>query len=186
MRQLLGKDSVLQNERLNGHKAMCPAIASTIYGVNQDSWNESAYATLAAAWRVSASLKRHAAILSLARDLWKLDRMLKDFLERIYKAVENPPKVPEPVTPDQVMAMADALQKIHATIDSNYTRARNGGLTNHSILGIVFNSVKVRSEEILDIGDWLASYSDPDADRLLDRAIDELHRGEVHDLAVLN
>lgn len=165
---------------------MCPAIANTIYGVNQDSWNESAYATLAIAWRVSASLKRHAAIFSLAKDLWKLDRMLKDFLGRIYKAVENPPKAPEPVTHDQIMAMADALQKIHATIDSNYTRARSAGLTNYPVVGTVFNSVKLRSEEILDIGDWLAAYLDPDTDQLLDRAIDELHRGEVHDLSVLN
>jgi hypothetical protein len=162
---------------------MCPAIASTVYGVNQDKWNETAYATLSVAWRVSDSVKRHAAILSLARDLWKLDRMLRNFLEVLYKAVENPPKTAEPPTQEQLLTAAETLRNIHATIDSAYIRARSGGLTNNSIVGAIFNSVKLQSEETLEIGDWLASYSDPDVDMLLNRALDDLHLGNVHDLS---
>jgi hypothetical protein len=165
---------------------MCPAIANTIYGVNPDNWNAAAYETLAVAFRLSASLKKHAAILSLTRDVWQLDRLLKGFLEQIYKGAENPPAMPEPVTKEQIAACAETLRTIHTTVDSTYTRARNGGLTNSMLAGPVFNSVKLRSEEILDIADWLISYSDPDVDQLLNRAIDGLHRGEMHDLPVFN
>jgi len=183
MRRLPRKQA-LAEEFPRDHKAMCPAITDTIYGVNQDVWNESAYATLAVAWRVSASLKRHAAVISVAKDLWKLDRMLRAFLEQIYKAVENPPKTSAHATKEQIMATADALRKIHTTVDSCYTRAKGGGLTNHAIVGTVLNSVKVHSEEILEIGDWLATYSDPAVDKLFDKARDELRRGTVHDLPV--
>jgi hypothetical protein len=44
----------------------------------------------------------------------------------------------------------------------------------------------MRSEEVLEIGDWLATFSDPDADLLLNQAIDDLHCGKVHDLSAFD
>jgi len=162
---------------------MCPAIVNPAFGGNQDKWNEVGYATLSVASRVSNSLKTHTATLSLARDLWKLNTLLRNILEIVYNAVEHPTPPKEPVTQEQILAAAEVFRKVHGVVDNIYTLAKSKGLTNRRLLGTIFNSVKQRSEEVLDIGDWMVNYTDPEADKILNQAIDDLHRGHVHDLS---
>lgn len=165
---------------------MCPAIPiSTIYGPGTDHWNASAHAALSLAWRVSASVRSQATILSLARDAWKLERILRDFLEEIYKAAENPPPPPtEPITTEQIMDAANTLRQIHRTIEQLYTRAKSAGLTNRRFIGAALNSVKVRGEELLEFGEALAMSLNEDVDAFLERSLEDLRSGNMHDLPV--
>jgi len=167
---------------------MCPAIPIlNIYGVSADRWNASAHAALSVAWRVSASVRSQATILSLARDVWKLEHMLRDFLENIYKAAENPPPPPaEPITKEQVREAATTLQQIHRTIEQLYIRAKGAGLTNRRFIGAALNSVKVRGEELLEFGDALEMSLNEDVDAFLEHSLEDLRNGNVHDLPVFN
>jgi len=162
---------------------MFPAIPiSTLYGAGTDKWNASAYAALSVAWRVSASVRTQATILSLSRDVWKLDGILRNFLEEIYKAAENPPPPTEPVTKEQMMEAAKTLQQIHRTIEQLYVRAKSAGLTNRRFIGAALNSVKVRAEELLEFGDALEMSLNEDVDAFLEHSLEDLRSGNVYDL----
>jgi len=164
---------------------MCPAIpSSTLYGAGTDKWNASAHAALSLAWRLSASVKAQATILSLSRDVWKLDGILRHFLEEIYKAAENPPTPAEPIAKEQIMEAANTLQQIHRTIEQLYARAKSVGLTNRRFIGAALNSVKVRAEELLEFGDALEMSLNEDVDAFMERSLEDLRSGNVHDLPV--
>jgi len=163
---------------------MCPAIPiSAIYGAGIDNWNASAYAALSVASKASAAIRVQGAIFSVTRDVWKLDALLRNFLADIYHAVENPPPPPkEPITEDAMLDAANTLRRLHRLIDDLYLRARSGGLTNRRFIGAALNSVKVRAEEILEIGEALELALNPKVDALLSQSIEDLHNGNVHDL----
>jgi hypothetical protein len=162
---------------------MCPALPiSTIYGAGTDKWNASAYAALSVASRVSASVRTQGTIFSLSRDIWKLDGMLRNFLEEIYQAAENPPPPTEPVTKEQMMEAAKTLQQIHRTIEQLYVRAKSAGLTNRRFIGAALNSVKVRAEELLEFGDALEMSLNEDVDAFLEHSLEDLRSGNVYDL----
>jgi len=166
---------------------MCPAIPiSAIYGASTDKWNASAYAALSVASSVSASVKAQATIFSLSRDVWKLNGMLRNFLEEIYRrAAENVPAPTEPVTKEQkeqMMEAARTLQHIHRTIEQLYTRAKAAGLTNRRFIGAALNSVKVRAEELLEFGDALEMSLNEDVDAFLEHSLEDLRSGNVYDL----
>lgn len=161
---------------------MCPTLPiSTIYGADTDKWNASAYAALSLASSVSASVKAQATIFSLSRDVWKLDGILRNFLEEIYKAAEKPPPT-EPVTKEQMIEAAKTLQQIHRTIERLYVRARSAGLTNRRFIGAALNSVKVRAEELLEFGDALEMSLNEDVDAFLEHSLEDLRSGNVYDL----
>jgi hypothetical protein len=169
--------------KLTGGITMCPAIPiSTLYGAGTDKWNASAYGALSVAWRVSTSVRVQANILSLSRNVWKLDGILRHFLEEIYKAAENPPARTEPITKEQIMEAANTLQQIHRTIDQLYARAKSAGLTNRGFIGTALNSVKVRGEELLEFGDALEMSLNEDVDTFLEHSLEDLRSGNVHDL----
>jgi hypothetical protein len=162
---------------------MRPALPiSTIYGAGTDKWNASAYAALSVASRVSASVRTQGTIFSLSRDIWKLDGMLRNFLEEIYQAAENPPPPAEPVTKEQMMEAAKTLQQIHRTIEQLYVRAKSAGLTNRRFIGAALNSVKVRAEELLEFGDALEMSLNEDVDAFLEHSLEDLRSGNVYDL----
>ena len=167
---------------------MCPAIPIlNIYGASTDRWNASAHAALSLAWRVSASVRSQATIISLARNVWKLEHILREFLEKIYQTAENPPPPPtEPITKEQIMEAASTLQQIHRTIERLYIRAKSAGLTNRRFIGAALNSVKVRGEELLEFGDALEMSLNEDVDAFLERSLEELRNGNVHDLPIFN
>src|SRR5713101_4588151 len=164
---------------------MCPAVPiSTLYGAGTDAWNASAYAALSMAWRVSASLRTQSAILTLTRDVWKMDSMFRHFLEKIYKAAENQVPPSEPVTEQQILEAAKICRQIHGTVEQFYSRAKGAGLTNRRFIGAALNSIKVRSEEILDIGDALELSINSEVDKFLDRSLEDLRSNNTYDLPV--
>jgi len=163
---------------------MSPAIPiSAIYGAGIDNWNASAYAALSVASKVSAAIRVQGAIVSVTRDAWKLDSLLRNFLVDIYKAVENPlPPPKEPITEEAILDAANTLRRLHGLIDGLYSLAKSGGLTNRRFIGAALNSVKVRGEEILEIGEALELSLNPKVDALLSQSIEDLRSGNVHDL----
>jgi hypothetical protein len=165
---------------------MSPTIPITnVYGAGTDAWNAYAYDALSLASKLSAALKGQSDILSLTHKVWKLDALLRDFLAEIYRAVENPPKVQEPITEETILDAAHTLRRLHQLVDGAYSLARNAGLTNHKFIGAPLNSIKVRSEEILEIGEALELALDPKVDAMLNRSIEDLHNGIVYDLPTL-
>lgn len=163
---------------------MCPAVPiSAIYGAGTDDWNASAYAALSVASKVSAAVRQQGTIFSLTRDVWKLDSLLRDFLNNIYKAVESPPAPPaEPITEEATLDAANTLLRLHGVIDAIYSRTKRAGLTNRRFIGMALNSVKTRAEEIRDIAEAIELSLDPNVDALLNQSIEDLHNGNVHDL----
>ena len=162
---------------------MCPALPiSAIHGAGTDKWNASAYAALSVASRVSASVRTQGTIFSLSRDIWKLDGMLRNFLEEIYRTAENPPPPTEPVTKEQMLEAAKTLQQIHRTIEQFYARAKSASLTNRRFIGAALNSVKVRAEELLEFGDALEMSLNEDVDAFLEHSLEDLRNGNVYDL----
>ena len=82
------------------------------------------------------------------------------------------------------MEAANTLQQIHRTIEQLYARAKSAGLTNRRFIGASLNSVKVRAEELLEFGDALEMSLNEDVDAFLERSLEDLRRGNVHDLPV--
>jgi hypothetical protein len=163
---------------------LSPAIpVSTIYGAGTDTWNASAYAALSMAWRVSASLKNQNAIFTLTISAWKMDSALRHFLVQIYKAAENPQSVTSgPITEQQILEAAKTCRQIHSTIEQIYIRAKGAGLTNRRFIGAAINSIKVRAEDILEIGEALEMSINKDVDQFLDRSVEDLRNGSVYHL----
>src|ERR1700722_14295521 len=147
---------------------ICPAIPiANFYGAGADTWNASAHAALAVAWKVSVTVRTHGTLLALASKTWKLDNLLKKLLEEIRTAVANPQMPSQAITKDQVLEAARTCQQLYRTIDHMYARAKTAGLTNRILVGAALNSVKLRSEEILDIGDALELSVDQSVDAFL-------------------
>lgn len=163
---------------------MCPATTANVLGLGviTDEWNASAYAALAKARKLSAAVKSHAAILILAKEVWRLDNGLRKILSDLYTSVEHPKLQPEPITEEMVHNASRACLQLHARVDEIYELAKRAGLLNRSFVGAAFNSVKVRAEELQEIGDWLELSLNRDVDVMLDQSLQDLRSGEMVDL----
>ena len=75
------------------------------------------------------------------------------------------------------------LREMCTAIEDLHGRAKSIGLTNRSIVGASLNSVRLRSDEILDIVESIETSMNPAAEAIIDRSVEEYRRGESYDLA---
>ncbi|MGB8540841.1 MAG: hypothetical protein WCD49_04305 [Candidatus Acidiferrales bacterium] len=106
---------------------------------------------------LAAAVKRRANVISLAWDLRKADKTIRDLLERVYGILEGKIHVQpatEPVTPQQIEGMIDNLDMIARMIDTTHESMRRVGLTNNSLTAGSLASLVKHREGILDMADW--------------------------------
>jgi hypothetical protein len=161
---------------------MCPAMALGF----SDQWRAEAHRAASLAFRVSAALDNHAQMISLAANVWQLDRALSKFLEGIYLDIERRVKnniPPEPVKKEVLAESLRTLRTTANTIEGLYSRAKASGLTNRTLVGTALNSVRVRGDEILDLVESIELAMNPDIDKIFEKSLDEFKRGETFELA---
>jgi hypothetical protein len=125
----------------------------------------------------STVVKSLAGNLSLTKNLWTLDSKLAWLLESFYRAAEHPQVVP-PVSEDVVRNALSSLREVCEKCDAVYNKAKARGLTNRRFMGPALNSIRVRSDELLDIVETVEiSLSGSGVDAIFDKALAELHSG---------
>jgi hypothetical protein len=135
---------------------------------------------------LAAAVKRRANVISLAWNLRKADKTIRDLLERVYGIMEGKIQVEpasDPVTPQQVEGMVDNLDMIARMIDTTHESMRRVGMTNNSLTAGSLASLVQRREGILDLADWFdASLKTEEAAAIFARANRERELGQVVDL----
>ena len=89
-------------------------------------WKREALESESLVTRVSKSVTGHSLYLSIAMDVWRLDRSLKDFVCLIQNCIENPKRTQraEVVTDKEVLETASALKSLFYNIESLFSRLR--------------------------------------------------------------
>lgn len=162
---------------------MCPSISLNV--LSSDQWNAYAYSAVSVTYRVSAAVQKRAAAAVIATSLWRLDRLVSKLLATLYSSVENAPSNPnpDPITPEQVSSAVQTLRKLHATVESLYSRIQSSGLIHSPLVGASASSLRAHADEILEIAEWLELTQDSSgADGIFEESLAEFRRGEVFDL----
>jgi hypothetical protein len=142
-----------------------------------DVWNADAFSVAAFALRVSTAFRSHSSSVTLTARLWKLDGAMAGLLAKIYAAV-NSGRRADPPTEESVRAALSALRTICAATDTIYQAAKVSGHTNGWLAGAALNSIKVRSEELLDFVEAIETgMDDPRIDGIFEKSLAELERG---------
>ena len=124
------------------------------------------------------------ALIGLAGKLWKLDTQFKDLIETFYEGVKQPNVNNDPVSPEKLHAALDLLRGLCSQADEIYRAGKANGLTNRTLVGTSLNSVRVRSDELLDIVESVQiTLPSSEIDQILSSSIDEYKRGESFQLA---
>jgi hypothetical protein len=135
---------------------------------------------------LAAAVKRRANVLLISWSLRRVDKTVRDLLEKVYGIMEGRIQVeraPEPVTPQQVEGIIDTLDMIARTIDTTHESMRRVGLTNNSLTAGSLRSLVQRREGILDLADWFdVSLKTEEAAAIFARANTERALGQVVDI----
>ncbi len=151
--------------------------------VGTDLWQAEVYGALSAASRLSASVKQGLSTVQLGAKLWSFDRLLKKSFETIYYQIEHPDASPAPFDRAVALVSVVELRKLYGTVQTIYSRAKDRGLTNRSLTNSSLTSIVHRSEQFLELADWIEDVlTDNTIDEKFDRSLDEFKRGEVFDL----
>ena len=154
---------------------MCPGISLPMFDV----WNADAFSVASFALRDSTAFRSHASSITLTARLWKLDGAMADLLAKIYAGI-NSGRRADPPTEESVRAALSALRTICATTGTIYQAAKVSGHTNGWFAGAAINSIKVLSEELLDLVEAIETgMGDPGIDGIFEKSLAELERGET-------
>jgi hypothetical protein len=106
--------------------------------------------------------------------------------EKFYKQVETgTPVTVTPPTEEVVQSALKSLRSISESIEDMYNTGKAVGLTNRRFVGAALNSVRMRSDELEDIGESIELSLVPETDAIFDKALAALRAGDVVDFAQL-
>lgn len=106
--------------------------------------------------------------------------------EKFYKQVETgTPVTVTPPTEEDVQSALKSLRSISESIEDMYNTGKAVGLTNRRFVGAALNSVRMRSDELEDIGESIELSLVPETDAIFDKALAALRAGDVVDFAQL-
>lgn len=150
---------------------------------DSDRWDAEVYGAMALASKMSALVKDRAATVKLVYRLWNLDNILRKMLNQVHRSMEGAKRVGvEEVTPDRVKEVAQELRRLYGLLDKIYGPAKKAGLTNNSMTSMPLNSIRRRSEDILELAEWFEISLEPEyVESIFQRASDEERRGEIYD-----
>ena len=111
-------------------------------------------------------------------------------LDNLYGAFEGKHPVQTDATlPSEksVRHAADTLRGLSSKLDELVRYAKKTGLSNSALAGVAVDSIRTRSEEILDIVDFLDLILDPEIkpDDIVANSLAALQRNELFDLSAI-
>ena len=162
---------------------MCQTYPTYLDGLWQ--WKQEANGAASIVSRVARAVSGHGWYLAIAADVWRLDRSLRSFLADIYEGIEKPKpraKGAEPATDEVVLELAESFRSLYRDIDRLHSLAKRAGLTNTTLTGAAFNSVRLRAEEVLDLAETIEMLVKGNTRAIFERALEERQSGEVYSL----
>jgi hypothetical protein len=168
-------------------------------GFGTTTWDAQVSDTVGAASYVFASASRFSDAfnsgirkLQLAHQLSKYSNFLSGMMESIYAAGKNPEasasSSKKAATKEEVESGLRSLEYLYEINRRLYQRCEANRLTNYSLMAASLRNIDRRSEQLMDVIDWLKCYveSTPSKlDALFADAREKLENGEVYDLAEL-
>ena len=166
-------------------------------GVGTAIWDAQVSDTVGAASRVFASASRFSVAfnqgirkLQLAHQLSKYSNFLSGMMDKIYATGESPkPSASaEEATKEDWESSLRSLEYLYELNRRLYQKCEANRLTNHSMMAASLRTINRRSEQLLDVIDWLRCYiqiAPSELDALFADARKSLEDGDVYDLAEL-
>ncbi len=176
------------------------SVATMSLEFGSDLWNADMYETVgvashtyATAAQVSTAIYSGIHKVQLAWDLRSLSNKISSFLDRIHASVAKaettsvaPIDSQQTVSREQLESTIRSLEYIYETTSRLFSTAQKKGLTNNSMMAGSLRTIRRRSEEFLDIADWLKAYlstTSSELDAIFANARADLAAGEVFGLS---
>lgn len=161
------------------------AAVTVLSNFDNDRWDAEVYGAMSLASRLSALVKDRTAAFRLTYKLWNLDNILRGLMNQVHDSLKDGKHAAagaEEVTPDRVEEVAQLLRRLHTMLGRIYSAAKIAGLTNSSMTAMAFNSIHKRSEDIMELAEWMEISLQPQLiESIFQRAEQEEARGEVYD-----
>jgi len=162
------------------------ASAIALAGVGKDQWNASVYGSLSVASRIASAVRDRSRAFQVALLLRKQNKQLAEFLEGVHLRIEG--KIPvepsaEPLSHEKAENALRSLRELSAQLFGIYQEAKAKRLTNHSLLAGGLSRIRIYSEDIAELADWLEGALDPKAvEDVFERARKETEEGNIFDI----
>lgn len=168
-------------------------------GVGTAMWDAEVSDTVGVASHVFASASRFSDAfnlgltkVSLATQLWKLSSSLSGLVEKIHTGADKPPTSgsasAKASTKEQIESALRTLEYLHETTRRLYCKCESLRFTNSSMMAGSLRAINCRTEQLMDVIDWLRCYlghSPSEIESVFADARKKLESGEVYDLADL-
>lgn len=166
--------------------AMTPCIGS-------DGWNVAVYSTVSTAsgvYAATSALNSGLQRMYLAVRLRGLSSQISSFLDHVCaegsKAQTAGPEPAQTPTREQLEEAAKSLEHLYEIVTGMYRTAQRKGLTNSSLTAGPLRIIRRRSEEFLDLADWVRTFLEhtpSELEEIFAGGRAALERGDVVDLA---
>jgi hypothetical protein len=160
------------------------AAVAVLSNFDNDRWDADMYGAMSLASRLSALVKDRSATFRLAYKLWNLDNILRGLMNQVHDSLETGKGegTKEEVTGDRIHEVIQGLRRLCGLLDKIHVAAKMAGLTNNTVTAMALNSIRKRSEDILELSEWFEISLEPEAiDAIFQRAAQEEARGDVYD-----
>ena len=162
------------------------AGAAVLASFGSTQWDAQVYGSLSRASEIFGIIKDRGQALRVAWTLWRLNSEIHDMLEQVYAIMEGRAAAEpsdEPVTPERARGIEENVRRLALLMAAIYDEARRKRITNYSVLGGPLSRLKIFSDELLDLADWIADTQDEaGVNSAFDRSRAEQEKGEVFDL----
>lgn len=146
-------------------------------------WNATAKEVASSAHRLVSTVRDRATVVVIAAKLWQVHRAMGNMLEDFYSKVEHPVPLTEPLDEDKLRAGLSSLRNLSDAIGQIALGLRQKGLANRSYIAAPMNSLKVYSDQLLDIVEAAELMLDPSsygaAEAKFAKSLEELRTGET-------
>jgi hypothetical protein len=149
-------------------------------------WNADVYGTMSSFSRLALHVQKKANVLALAFAFHKANRQLQMLFDKVQAAMEG--KLPanpneEPVTEKRMQQTVDTLMHLYRIMDYVHETSRRAGLANNSLTASGLRKMRLHSEEILNLVDWMELTMQKDeVQAIFDRSHREKESGDLFDI----
>jgi hypothetical protein len=140
-----------------------------------DQWQILFHETMAALLRVQESVKQQVGYLGLLNGLWKSSRDLKALNALLKILSETPDGI---LTDEAIKSHIAELRNLLKNIENLIDAAKSRGLTNRTLTGAGFESIRKSGEYIADYLEALEMSTDPEVLKAIDEGRHQIERGD--------
>ena len=140
-----------------------------------EQWQIRFHETMAALLRAQEALKREFGVWGVLNGLWRSSRDLKALNANLKAISELPDGV---ITEEFIHSHIPQVRKLLRSIEDLIDTGNRKGLTNRSLTGAPFESIRSRGEYIANYLDALEMSIDPAVLKAIEEGRDQIQRGE--------